>query len=276
MSKQTVAVGLLALAGAILPATSGAQGKDLVLAISEGTSGGTDHARVVAKYGGLADAIGAAIKRKVVVVFVREFGQLESGMKEGRFDFVMARPSDYPARGLRDYGFRYVAHAKPDGQCLIVVPKTSELKTLDDARGKRWVMPEKVSYMSKFCNAELRDRGIDLSAEKVTYVREQATIGAYLETKFADVGGVASYSGLAKNWEKNGHRVLHKSVTQPYFPLIAGKRVAPAQVQAVQGQLTGLEGVDGGAETLKSIGIAGFDVGGEKQLSELLAWIEKK
>ena len=29
----------------------------------------------------------------------------------------MARPSDYPARGLRDYGYRYVASTKPDGQC---------------------------------------------------------------------------------------------------------------------------------------------------------------
>jgi phosphonate transport system substrate-binding protein len=51
-----------------------AAAQQLVLAISEGTSGGTDHARVLAKYGGLANVIGDSIKRKVVVVFVREFG----------------------------------------------------------------------------------------------------------------------------------------------------------------------------------------------------------
>ncbi len=174
-----------------------AQPRDLVLAISEGTSGGLDHSRVIAKYGGFSNIVGAAIKRRVVVVFVREFSQLEEGMKTGRFDFVLARPSDYPARGIRDNGYRYVAHAKPDGQCFIIVPKNSAIKTLADTRGKRWVMPEKVSYMSKFCTAELRDQGIDLSKENVKFVREQALIGAYLDTNVADAGGVASYSGLA-------------------------------------------------------------------------------
>jgi ABC-type phosphate/phosphonate transport system substrate-binding protein len=260
----------------LLPQLAPAQPKDWVLAISEGTSGGTDHARVIAKYGGLANVIGDAAKRRVVVVFVREFSQLEEGMKSGRFDFVMARPSDYPARGLRNYGYRYVAHANPDGNCLIVVPKTSSLKTLADAKGKRWVLPEKAAYMTKFCRAELRDQGIDVEQEKVSYVREQATIGQYLETGFADVGGVASYSGLARDWQKAGHTVLHKSTAQPYFPLIAGKSVNPKQIEAIQKQLATLDTAPGGADILKSVGISGFDTGGEKRLAELLAWLEKR
>lgn len=266
----------LLLLAATLHGSASAQVRDLVLGISEGTSGGTDHSRVLAKYGGLANVIGDAIKRRVVVVFVREFAQLEEGMKAGRFDFVMARPSDYPARGVRNYGYRYVAHAKPDGQCLIIVPKTSALKTLADAKGKRWVMPEQAAYMTKFCIAELRDQGIDLSKEKVTYVREQSSIGSYLDSSFADVGGVASYSGLATSWQKAGNVVLHKSVTQPYFPLIAGKAVTPQQVQAIQKQLAEVDTIPSGPDILKSIGIAGFDVTGQQRLGDLLAWIEKK
>ena len=281
LTRQGAARGLLAIAIAAafatgLPSSALAQGRDLVLAISEGTSGGTDHGRVVAKYGGLANVMGDAIKRKVVVVFVREFSQLEEGMKSGRFDFVMARPSDYPARGLRDYGYKYVAHAKPDGQCLMIVPKTSTLKTLAEAKGKRWILPEQAAYMTKFCTAELRDQGIDLSKEKVTYVREQSSIGQYLETGLADVGGVASYSGLASSWQKAGNPVLHKSVTQPYFPMVAGKAVTPAQVQAIQKQLADFENVSTGPDILKGIGIAGFDTTGQKRLGDLLTWIEKK
>ena len=265
---------LLALAAGATGAA--APPRDLVLAVSEGTSGGIDHARVLAKYGALANVMSDAVKRKVVVVFVREFSALEDGMKTGRFDFVMARPSDYPARGVRNYGYRYVAHAKPDGQCLVIVPKSSELRTLADAKGKRWVLPEQAAYMSKFCTAELRDRGIDLAKEKVTYVREQSTIGSYLETNFADVGGVASYSGLAKDWQKAGHTVLHKSVAQPYFPLVAGKSVTPAQIQDVQKKLAEIEMVPTGPDILKSVGIAGFDTTGQQRLGELLTWIEKK
>ncbi|MDB5753222.1 MAG: phosphate transporter substrate-binding protein [Ramlibacter sp.] len=276
MKRRNWLATAVAAMAMIVPAIGAAQQKDLLLAISEGTSGGTDHARVVAKYGGLANIIGDSIKRHVVVVFVREFGQLEDGMKANRFDFVMARPSDYPARGMRDYGYRYVAHATPDGQCLIVVPRTSSIKTLAEARGKRWVFPEKAASMAKFCNAELRDQGINLEQEKVTYVREQAAIGQYLEGSFADVGGAASYSGLARDWQKAGHTVLHRSVMQPYFPLIAVRRIDPKQVEAIQKQLLTIDDNPMGHDVLKSIGIAGFDAGGQRKLADLLPWIGKR
>lgn len=268
--------GLALLTCLLLSMGVSAQPNDLVLAISEGTSGGLDHSRVIAKYGGLANVLGQAIKRKVVVVFVREFAQLEEGMKTARYDLVMARPSDYPARGVRDYGYRYVASAKPDGQCLVLVPKTSSIQTLDQARGKRWVLPEQAAYMTKFCTAELRDKGIDLAKENVNYVREQASIGSYMESSFADIGGAASYSGLAQSWEKAGHRVLHKSVAQPYFPLIAGKTVSAKAVEAMQKELLQLPASTAGQDLLKTVGIAEFDTSGAQRLSNLLGWLQKK
>lgn len=246
---------------------------ELTLAISEGTSGGLDHARVLAKYGPLADAIGQAAGRKVLVVFAREFTALEDGMRSGRFDLVMARPSDYPARAVRDMGYQFVASARPDGQCLIITRNDSPLKTLDQAKGKRWVLPEQVSYMSKFCAAELRDRGIPLAGEKVQFVREQAAVAFYLDNGFADVGGIASYAGAAKTLDKAGHVVLHKSVAQPYFPLVAGKRVSTDQVRAIQGALAALPGTDAGREVLKSTGVQGFDATSGERLRALLGWL---
>lgn len=247
----------------------------LVLAISEGTSGGLDHAQVIAKYQDLANTIGTALKTQVSVVFAREFGTLENGMKDGRFDFVMARPSDYPARGMRDNGYNYLASARPDGQCLIVVPKDSPIKTLEEARGKRFVMPEQVSFMSRFCRAELRDRGIDLGKEKLQYVREQGAITFYMSNNFADVGGIASYSGPAKKLDKDGFRVLHSSVKQPYFPLVAHAKFRPEQLKTIQAALLSLSERPGGAEILARIGIDGFDTGAEARMRDLLNWLEK-
>ena len=264
---------LLALA---LAWSAPAWAQDLVMGVSEGTSGGLDHAQVVTKYQGLADVIGRSIRRKVNVVFAREFAQLEEGMKTRRFDFVLARPSDYPARGIKLYGYRFLASARPDGQCLIIGGKDSGIRKVADLRGKRIVLPEPAAYMTKFCRAELRDQGIDLDSEKVSYVREQVTVGQYLEGGFADVGAIASYSGLAKSWQKVGHTVLHRSVPQPYFPLIASKSVAPRQIEAVQKQLEAIGTLPDGPEVLQSIGIAGFATDGEKRLGGLLAWLEKK
>lgn len=266
--------GPLLLALLLTAAASSAGAEDaLTLGISEGTSGGLDHAQVIAKYQGLADTIGRSVKRKVQVVFVREFAQLEEGMATGRLDLVMARPSDYPARGVNKYGYKFVASARPDGNCLIVVPKNSPYKTLNDAKGKRWVFPETAAYMTKFCTAELRDRGINLATENVKYVREQAAITFFLDNKFADVGGIASYSGPAKSLDKNGFRVLHKSIAQPYFPLIAGRRVTEPEVVKIQATLTALGNSPEDVAVLKTVGVQGFDAGNPERLEKLLTWL---
>jgi ABC-type phosphate/phosphonate transport system substrate-binding protein len=245
----------------------------LILAVSEGSSGGLDHSQVIAKYKGLADVIGRALKTNVQVVFAREFSTLENDLKESRFAFVMARPSDYPARGMRDYGYHFVASAKPDGQCFIITPGNSPIKKLEDIKGKRIVFPEKMAYMSRFCAAELRTKGILVDNEKVTYVREQAAVGFYLDNNFGDVGVVASYSGIAKTWEKDGKVVLHKSVSQPYFPMVAASTVRPEQIKAIQRELLTLTDNVEGQELLKRIGIKAFDVESEPRMRELLGWL---
>lgn len=263
---------LAAAAGACLHLPAHAQG-ELTLGVSEGTSGGLDHARVIAKYGGLAEVIGRALKRKVQVVFVREFASLEEGIRSGRLDLVMARPSDYPARAVRDHGYSFVASARPEGQCLIVTGKDSNLQSLAQAHGARWVVPEQVSYMSRFCTAELRDRGIVLASEKVQFVREQAAVTFYLDNKFADIGAIASYSGPAKVLDKSGHRVLHRSASQPYFPLVAGKRLSIEQVRAIQAELTALSQTDAGRDVLKAVGVQSFDTTSGDRLRALLGWL---
>lgn len=274
--RFVLALAIAALAAFGGPATfAQPAGGEIVLGISEGTSGGTDHAQVIAKYGDLAQAIGAAIKQPVHVVFVREFSQLDDGMKNSRFSFVMARPSDFPSRGIRDYGYHYVASARPEGQCMVFVKKGSPIKTLDQAKGQRWVLPEKVSYMSRFCSAELRDRGIRVATEKVQYVREQAAVKFYLDNNFGDVGAVASYSGARKEFEKDGAVLIHKSVSQPFFPLIASSQIPASQVAAVQKALVQLKDAPNGAATLQRIGIKEFDTSSEPRLRELLAWLDR-
>lgn len=247
--------------------------QDLVMAVSEGTSGGLDHAQVVTKYQGLADVIGRSIKKKVNVVFAREFAQLEEGMKARRFDFVIARPSDYPARGVKVHGYHYLASAKPDGQCLLITGKDSGIRTVADLKGKRIVMPEQAAYMTKFCRAELRDQGINLARENVQYVREQGAVAFYIEQKLADAGGVASYSGVAKKWAKDGQVIVHRSRPQPYFPLIAAAHINDAQRAEIRKSLAAMHQNPADQAVLKTIGIEAFDIESGRRLVDLLDWL---
>ena len=257
------------------PAKSQPAGKHLILAVSEGTSGSIDPLEAVAKYRPLADVLGTAIGQQVIVTLVRSFDALEEGMKKDAFDLVMARPSDYPGRGVRDYGYSLIATSKPDGQCYFLVEKSSPLKKLSEAKGKQIMFPEKIAYMTRFCSAEMRDHGIDVKKEQVRYAKEQGAVGWTVQNKLSDVGGVASYAAVAKGWEKSGQRVLHKSVTQPYFPLIASKRVAPEKIAKMQKALANIGATDEGKKVLATIGIQGYNIESQERLLNLLKWLEK-
>jgi phosphonate transport system substrate-binding protein len=256
----------------LLACCAPAWAQQLVMAISEGTSGGLDHAQVIAKYQGLGDVIGRALHRKVDVVFAREFAQLDEGMKAHRFDLVLARPSDYPARAMRLYGYEYVASAQPEGRCHLIA-KDPAIRSVQDIRGKRIVLPERAAYMTRLCRAELRELGIDLAREKVEYVREQGAVAFYVENGFADVGGVASYSGVAKKWEKDELPVVHRSRPQPYFPLVAAPQIGEAQRADIRKALLAMGQSAPDQAVLKTIGIDAFDTQSGPRLLQLLDWL---
>lgn len=247
--------------------------RTLSFAVSEGTSGGIDAEAARAKYQPLAEMFARALGQDVRVVFVREFAALEKGMQDNAFDLVLARPSDYPARGLRDYRYQFVATASPDGQCMLVVPKNSPIKSVSELKGKTFILPEKTAYMTRFCRAELRDRGIDIEKENVFYVREQGAIPFSLENGITEVGGLASYSGAYKQWVAKGHRVLHQSVLQPYQPVVASPSLSSDQVAKVRDVLLGLQGSDGGRQVLSKLGVSGFVSSEESRLRKLLDWL---
>ncbi|MDO5692149.1 MAG: PhnD/SsuA/transferrin family substrate-binding protein [Pseudomonadota bacterium] len=251
----------------------------LTFAVSEGTSGSgssVGDAQMAAKYKPVVEVMERVLEQKVAVRYVREFRQLEEGMKSARFDLVMARPSDYPARGLRDYGYTAVTTTQPDGQCLVVVKADSPLKTLAEMKGKRFILPEQAAYMTKFCLAELRDQGIPLDPNEVTFVREQGAIPFALKNGLTQVGGIASYSGVATRLEKEGLRVIHESRPQPYLPLIAGAKIPPAKVQQLGTELVALSKTEQGAKALAAIGLKGFDTDSQQRLLDLLDWLGDK
>lgn len=67
--------------------------------------------------------------------------------------------------------------------------------------------------------------------------------------------------------------MIHKSVEQPYFPLIASGEIPEAQVAAARKAVLSLGETPAGQAVLKGIGIERFDAGGEQRLRELLKWL---
>jgi ABC-type phosphate/phosphonate transport system substrate-binding protein len=269
--RRSITTLLMAIAYSV--AAHSAPVKPVVLAISEGTSGGIDNAAAQVKYKGLADLIGKTLQKPVSVVFVREFSDLDQGMKEQRFDIVMARPSDYPARGVRQYGYYFIATAEPSGHCALIVSANSPLKSVKELQGKYFALPERQAYMTHFCTAALRDEGIRLESSHVYYVREQNAIPFALDNKMADVGGVASYSGVYRKLRQSGKRLLYESVAQPYFPVIASRSLSPAERQSLQALLVNLKSMPDGQPELDRLAITGFVTTEQAKFNKLLDWL---
>jgi ABC-type phosphate/phosphonate transport system substrate-binding protein len=251
--------------------------ENVVMAVCEGTFSGASPPEIVDKYRPLAEVVGKALKAPVVISPVCSFTRLESGIGEKRFDLVMARPSDYSARAIRDHGYKFVAQVQPDVSCVYVVPKDSPLKSLADVKGKRVALPEKTSYMGQVCAAGLRDKGCD-AYNKAQFVKEQAVVMYQLKEKNVDVGGMSSHSKAVspEALEKAGLRELGRSPAQPYFPVIASERLSPAQIEAVKKELFALSETPAGKAVLAKVGLKGYAPGSEEKMRELLAWLEKK
>lgn len=245
-----------------------------MIAISEGTSGTQSSLEVMSRYEDLVAYIGRAVNRKLRFFLARDFEMLEDGIRRNAYPLVLARPSDYPARAVRDHGYQLVTTVRGGGYIRFIVPGDSPLKGVQDLRGRRIAFPEGISYAARVATATLRDNGIDIRQEKsVQYFRDQAAIGFTLESKLADVGAVMSYSGVGRDWEKKGGKVLLDGPKQPYMPMVASPRVAVQDIVALRGALVTLDQSASGRTILQRVGVPGFESRDARDLHALLNWL---
>jgi hypothetical protein len=156
----------------------------------------------------------------------------------------------------------------------VITGNASPLKTLADAKGKRWVLPEQESYMSKFCAAELRDQGINILTERHQFVREQGAVVFYLDNGLADVGAVACTRAPARPWPRaaTGYCIaVSPSPTSRSLPAAGLARTGPSHSSRTAGLATDRRR----AWILQTIGIDAFDTDSGEPLKRLLRWLEK-
>lgn len=259
----------------VAPAAT-APAERLVLTLSEGSDGVPEGTDVMSRYEELAALIGRAMNRRVVFYAMRDAGALESGLRDGRLDIVIARLVDHAARGVRDYKYQLVAAARGEGFVMGIVPADSPLRSIEDVRGKRVAVPPENDFTSRMALALLRDVGVKAREDTtVSYHRDQAVIGHALGHNLADVGFVSSGSAIGRSWEKQGGRVLVRGPRQPTMPVIVGPKVTPLELQRLRTALVGLDRSDEGRVILSRLGVAGFEERDPADLAKLLEWLGK-
>jgi phosphonate transport system substrate-binding protein len=251
-----------------------AGGEPLVFAISEGTSGVQDGAEIFVKYDELLAYLSRAMGKRVTLQVARDVKWLDAAMQAGRLDFVMVSPTDYAARAIRDYGYQLVATTKGDGFLMAIVKRDTQVESIKDIVGKRVALPHDTSYAGRMAVAMLRDAGVDVrKLSNVSYQRDEAVIGYAVQQGMADVGFVASFSSVGRQWQQKGGRVLARGPLQPYNPVVASPSVSAADVARLRGALLVLDRNDEGKAILARIGLPGFAERAAEDLIKTLKWL---
>lgn len=245
------------------------------LAVSEGTSGSRNPQEIYEKYADFAKALSKGKEKEVKIVALVSFQELESGMQKHSFDFVMARPGDYPARGVRDYGYNPLMKGKGVGAILFIVPTDSKLKTISDLKGKRVGFPEESACATKVAMATLADSKLMLKEMRFSYHSEQDVIAYAVESKLFDAGAVMNYSKPGRDWVKKGGRILGQGKELPYQPFIVNKTVPTVDAERIRRRALDLSATEGGLDILKKAGLVGWDVMAEAgPLMDILTYLD--
>ena len=245
-----------------------------ILAVSEGAAGNVDAFEISTRYERFKQVIEKALGQPIALVAVRDIKVMRQSVETGAYALVISRQADTMAEAIRDYGYQPVVVSKESAYAFFIVLKDSPLKTIADVKGKRIVTPDRYAHMWRIANAMMRDANISMAKEQVRNMRDQTAIEWSIEKGFFDVGVVASYSGVGRNWEKKGGRVIARSREIPNTPLIASSKLSAVQVEKIRSALIALNSSESGAAILKQIGvIGGFREPSRAAFLDMLAWL---
>jgi ABC-type phosphate/phosphonate transport system substrate-binding protein len=263
----------LSVSASAVAQKSAPKGEQLIFAINEGGSGNLDATEILLRYEEFVKIAEKALGARLTLIAVRDIQVLQRSLETSGYALVLSRPADMLAQAVRDYGYSPVAVSREPAYCLFIVPKDSPLQSIADVRGKRIVTPDRYAYMWRIAFAMLRDNKIAMGKENVRSMRDQAAIAWSMENSFFDVGIVASFSPAGRTWEKKGGRVIATSPEVPNTPVIASKKISPAQVARLSETLIALDSTEEGKAVLKRINVAAFKPTSPKVFVDLLNWL---
>lgn len=256
----------------ICAAVAQAAPQELLLGVNEGTSGALSYTDMQDKYRPLATYLSAQLKRPVALESARNLDSLSYNLNKKRYDLVLIRPSHIAARAMRDNGYKLLAAAQGEAVTYFIVPGNSPLKTPADLKGKGIAFPDDQAYPTRVALAMLRDQGIKPNQVKVQYFKTQEVVGYSVENKFNDAGVVVSYSKVAKDWPKQGGRILWKSSGLPFWSITASAQMDDATQATIKTALLALSQNAQGREILKKAGVSAFVAADPAAYLALLKW----
>lgn len=207
----------------------------------------------------LKDYLAKSLQRPVTLVTAPDFNSFIERTHQGQYDLIITAPHMGRLAETRD-GYQRLAQTGHTVQGIFLTRKDSGIERIEDLRGKRVMIAQKVSLIYQMAEKLMRSKGL-VPGESVTIVETRThnnAMHAPLRGEAeASVTGTLLFHVL-EDEQKKQLRVIGTSQEAPGFMLMANKRVSAPDVAKLRGLLLDFHTVPGSESYFATTGFGRF------------------
>lgn len=217
--------------------------------------------KLIARFGPMADYLSEHLGRPVRLVTAPNFPTFKKRTESGKhYDFIFTAPHLY-YMAQRKAGYKVIARvAAPDMKAVIVVPKQSKIKTLNDLKGKRLSTTARVALSTLMIKAHLKKEGINAKQDLsliYTPSHNASLISVYKGVTDAGSLMLPPFKRAKKEIQQSV-RVLALTDGVPHMPFAVSSSLDKLAAEKIKSTLMQLKLSQKGKELLKHLKWPGF------------------
>lgn len=217
--------------------------------------------KLFARFGPMADYLSKQIGQPVRLVTAPDFPTFKKRTESGKsYDIVFTAPHLYYI-AQRKVGYKVIVRvAAPEMKAVIVVPKESKIRSLDDLKGKKLSTTAPVALSTLMIKAHLKKAGINTKKDLLLIHTPSHT--ASLISTYKGVTDAGSLMlppfNRAKKVIKDSVRILSLTDGVPHMPIAVSKSLNKTTAEKIKIALVQLKSSSEGRALLKHLRWPGF------------------
>lgn len=200
-----------------------------------------DHVATQTVFNDLARYLGAELKQPVKLIMTQNAERVGERIRTGTYSMLLA-PAQLVGLAMRN-GYTPVAKTEREARIVLVANKNSRVRTLENGRGKRIVLPHQESLVSYLVRGELNAMGLSPTKyfSQVSYLNQYGAVLYALEIGQAEMA--AMKEDVAKDWiGRNPGAVIVKSLPQvPQAGVVVSDKMDPALKDLIRSAFTHID-----------------------------------
>lgn len=216
-----------------------------------------NHVATQSVFNELSSRIGKAVGQPVRLVMTQNAERVGEQVRVATYDILLA-PSQIVGQAMR-HGYQPVARSEAETRVVLVADKASGIRTFEQAKGRRLVLPHPESLVSYTVKGELNAMGLSTGKYfgQTTYVNRYGAVLYALDIGQAEVA--AMKEGPAKAWLAThpGAAIVKVFPTMPLAGVVASGKLDESVRDKIRQAFVNLD--SGMAASLAKVGMGAFD-----------------